>query len=147
MSLKKKFCCRTLGCKMGYTVKGIMRMLENEFEKASVQLTIEQYFLLNILNSEEGLILKELAETVDRDKSAVLRHINSLEKNQFVARATDPSDKRRKVIYITRPGMRALKEAQELDKQIDNKISRSVSDKELKVFENVLSDLYGSVTL
>src|SRR5699024_2567359 len=125
MSLKNKFSCKTLGCNMGFTFKGILRTLENEFEKAGVKLTIEQYFLINILNSEDGLILKELAEIVDRDKSAVLRHVNSLEENQFIARATDPTDKRRKIIYITRPGMRALAEAQELDEKIDRNINSS----------------------
>ncbi|HLR25926.1 MAG TPA: MarR family transcriptional regulator [Fodinibius sp.] len=131
---------------MGFTVKEIFRTLVNEFEKADVQLTVEQYFLLNILNSEDGMILKELASIVERDKSAVLRQINSLESNQFVARATDPADKRRKIIFITRPGIRALAEAQKLDEKIDRNISSSVSENQLQTFESVLSNLHKSVS-
>lgn len=146
MSLRNKFSCETLGCKMGFIVKEIFRTLVNEFDKANVKLTVEQYFLLNMLNCEGGLILKELAEIVSVDKSSVLRQINSLEEHQFVARATDPEDKRRKIIYITPPGTEALDEAREVDLKIDRKISRSLSDKELQTFEDVLENLHKSIT-
>lgn len=144
MPLNTKFNCQTIGCKIGFTVKNILRMLENEFEKSDVRLTIEQYFILNILNSEEGLILKNLAEILDRDKSAVLRHLNSLEENQFVARSTDPDDKRRKILFITKPGLRTLTKAQELDEKVDRAICSDLSSKELDAFEQTLCSLYKS---
>src|SRR5699024_12690432 len=118
MSLRNKFSCETLGCKMGFIVKEIFRTLVNEFDKANVKLTVEQYFLLNMLNCEGGLILKELAEIVSVDKSSVLRQINSLEEHQFVARATDTEDKSRKNNYSNTPGTEALDEESELDLKI-----------------------------
>lgn len=142
MSLKQKLCCDTLGCKMGFTVKGILRMLDTKFTQQKIDLTLEQYFLLNILNNEEGLILQDLSEILDRDKSAVTRHINGLEDKHFVARTTDPDDKRRKILLITKPGVRVFEEANKLAKQINNDLTRHISKEDLKKFESILSTIY-----
>ena len=146
MPLKDKLYCQTLGCKMGFTLKSIMRLLENEFNEQNVELTLEQYFLLNILDNEEGLILKELAEIVDRDKSAVLRHLKGLEDHRFVARTTDPEDKRRKIIFITKPGHRSLTKARGIEIKINNYVSRDITSDKLDIFENTLSALYNNAT-
>ncbi|MDZ7692991.1 MAG: hypothetical protein U5K69_18020 [Balneolaceae bacterium] len=52
---------------MAYSLKGIKRMLDKHFTQENIALTLEQYFVLNILDNEEGLILKELANIVDRE--------------------------------------------------------------------------------
>lgn len=146
MSLKHKLRCNTLGCKMGFTVKGILRLLDQKFTRQNIDLTIEQYFLLNILNNEEGLILQDLSEILDRDKSAVARHLNGLEEKHFVTRATDPEDKRRKILVVTKPGVQVLGKAKSLAKQINNDITRHVPEKDLQIFESVLSDIYDRIS-
>lgn len=146
MSLKQRLRCDTLGCKMGFTVKGIVRMLEQKFTRQNIALTIEQFFLLNILDSEQGLIVQDLSEILDRDKSAVVRHLNGLEEKRFVTRTTDPDDKRRKIIVITKPGIQVLEKARDLAKQINNDITRHITDRDLKKFESVLSDIYERIS-
>lgn len=145
MLLKQKFRCDTLGCKMGFTVKGILRVLDKKFTRQNIDLTIEQYFLLNILNNEEGLILQDLSEMLDRDKSAIARHLNGLEEKHFVARATDPEDKRRKLLLITKPGVQVLEKAKDLAKQVNNDITRNIPEKDLQKFESVLSEIYALI--
>lgn len=142
MSLKQKLYCHTLGCKMGFAVKGILRALRQRFGEEEINLTLEQYFMLNILDNEEGLILQELADIVDRDKSAVLRHINGLEENHFVARSTDPEDKRRKILLVTKPGTRILKKAKTLDKKVNQELTQNIPREKLREVEDVLSDIY-----
>jgi DNA-binding MarR family transcriptional regulator len=145
MSLDKELYCHTLGCRMGYVVKAMMRVLQKRFKQKGINLTLEQYFILNILNNEEGLILQELAEIVDRDNSAVLRHINGLEEHHFVTRATDPDDKRRKLLIITKPGINALAEAQKLEEQVNNDVTGDIKDEKLDNLEAVLSNIYDHV--
>ncbi|SMO37461.1 MarR family winged helix-turn-helix transcriptional regulator [Fodinibius sediminis] len=142
MSLKQKLCCQTLSCKMGFTVKSILRILEKKFSLENIDLTLEQYFLLNILNNEEGLILQDLSELLDRDKSAIARHLNGLEKKHFVARTTDPDDKRRKILLITKAGVQVLKEAQKLAKEVNREITRHISEEDLQQFEATLASIY-----
>lgn len=142
MSLKQKLYCHTLGCKMGFAVKGILRMLRHKFNEQNIDLTLEQYFMLNILDNEEGLILQELADIVDRDKSAVLRLINGLEENHFIARSTDPDDKRRKILLVTKNGSTVLEEARALDKQVNRKLTRDIDPEKRQDIEHFLSKIY-----
>ncbi|MCW9708484.1 MarR family winged helix-turn-helix transcriptional regulator [Fodinibius salsisoli] len=142
MSTHQKLYCDTLGCKMAYAVKGIMRALNKRFKDEEINLTLEQFFLLNILNNEEGLILQDLADIVDRDKSAVLRHINGLEEKHFVARTKDPEDKRRKILLITKAGFEELKKAKVLDHELDEEISDGIPKEKLEKLDEFLADIY-----
>ena len=142
MSLHQKLYCETTGCRMAYVVKEIIRSLKKRFQKEGINLTIEQFFILNILDNEDGLILQELAEIVDRDKSAVLRHIDGLEKNHFVTRVTDDEDKRRKLLLVTKQGINVLEKARSVDQQLDKEITGKVENIEIKEFEDALSKMY-----
>lgn len=142
MPLKQKLYCRTLGCKMSFAVKGILRLLNKRFAEADIELTLEQFYILNILENEEGLILQDLADIVDRDKSAVLRHLNCLEEKHFVARAEDPEDRRRKILLVTKPGMETLDEARQIDDQVNSEITDSIPKKEQEHLENAISVIY-----
>ncbi|SHF28398.1 DNA-binding transcriptional regulator, MarR family [Fodinibius roseus] len=145
MSLKRKLRCDTLGCKMGFTVKGILRLLDKKFARQNIDLTLEQYFILNIVNNEERLILQDLTEILNRDKSAIARHLNGLEEKHFVARTTDPEDKRRKILLITKPGIQILKKAKKLARQINRDITCDISEKDLQQFESVLAKIYKQI--
>lgn len=127
---------------MAYVVKGIIAALKERFRERDIELTIEQFFILNILDNEDGLILQELAKIVDRDKSAVLRHIDGLEKNHFVSRVTDQDDKRRKLLLITKPGMQTLEAARAVDKELDHEITGQIENMDLEDFEGALSNMY-----
>ncbi len=142
MALDKELYCNTLACKMGYAVKSMMRMLKKRFRQEEIDLTLEQYFLLNILDHEEGLILQDLADIVDRDKSVVLRHINGLEENYFVARTADPQDRRRKLLLVTKRGINVLKRARALDEQINDEVTRNIGDEGLQKFQETLTNIY-----
>lgn len=146
MHLKQKLYCETNGCRMAYVVKEIVRTLKKRFKEEEIDLTIEQFFILNILDNEDGLILRELANIVDRDKSAVLRHIDELEKSHFVTRVTDDEDKRRKILLLTKPGLKVLERARAVDNQLDNEIADEIENLEMKEFENALTRMYDFLT-
>lgn len=127
---------------MAYVVKEILRMLRKRFREEEIELTIEQYFILNILDNEDGLILQEVADIVDRDKSAVLRHVDGLEENHFVTRVTDTRDKRRKLLLVTKPGMKALERARTIDRKLNEEITAEIEGLEISEFEQALSNMY-----
>lgn len=142
MGFENKLHCKTLGCKMGHTIKGILKMLNDRLDHNEVDLTIEQFFILNLLNNEDDLILQDIAERFHKDKSAVFRHINALEKKHFVARVTCADDKRKKVIVLTKPGMETLKQAQLLEADVDKDLTGHIDAKDLVVFEKILFEIF-----
>ncbi len=142
--MKTSLFCHTLSCKMGFAVKGILRYLRKRFEEEDLKLTVEQYFILNILDNNEGLILQELADIVERDKSAVLRLINGLEENHFVARTTDPDDKRRKILLVTKNGTEELKKAVALDKEVNDVVTREIDQDKVEKLERTVESIYST---
>ncbi|MFH5833656.1 MarR family winged helix-turn-helix transcriptional regulator [Halalkalibaculum sp. DA384] len=134
--------CNTTGCRTAYLVKEILRTLIRRFEEEEIELTVEQYFILNILDKEDGLILQEVAEIVDRDKSAVLRHIDGLESNHFITRVTDSGDKRRKLLLVTKPGLQVLERARAIDQKLDKEMAGQIKNMEIEAFEEALSSMY-----
>jgi DNA-binding MarR family transcriptional regulator len=127
---------------MAYAVKGIMRMLNVRFSEKGIQLTLEQFFILNILDNESGLILQDLADILDRDKSAVLRHIDALEEHNFVVRNTDPDDKRRKILIVTKPGLKEMERARKVDEQVHEEVTADINDKNLQELEKSVATIY-----
>jgi len=124
---------------MAFVVKEILRKLRDRFAEQNIGMTIEQYFILNILDNEDGLILQELADIVERDKSAVLRHIDGLEKKYFITRVKDTSDKRRKLLLVTKRGLTVLAQARAIDRQLDRELTEHIG---VDKFEKALSEMY-----
>ncbi len=139
MSTNEEFtCCQSLVCKMGLTLKAMLKRLSERFEENAINLTIEQYFILNLLNNNEGLILQDIADMLDRDKSAVVRHINALEEKYFVARATCEEDKRKKLLFLTKPGLKTLKNAKDVSNEAEKELTALINKKDLEIFGQVL---------
>ncbi|HLR76742.1 MAG TPA: MarR family transcriptional regulator [Balneolaceae bacterium] len=135
------YCCESLGRKIALTLRAMVKATKRNFESASIDLTPEQFFILNILDDNEGIILKELAELLEKDKSAIARHINVLEEKHFVARVTCEEDKRKKLLILTKPGLKTLAKANEISKAKENEATENLSETDLEIFEQVLFDI------
>lgn len=116
--------------------------MRQRFSEEEINLTIEQYFVLNILDNEEGLILQDLADLISRDKSAVLRHIDGLEQHHYVARCKDPEDKRRKILLVTKQGVKILKQAKKIAEQVNDEVSCHIPEKKLAEYKQNIDMMY-----
>lgn len=54
------------------------------------------------------MIQQEIADTLKKDKSAILRHINLFESQGLITRSNTANDKRMNVIQITERGRQLL---------------------------------------
>jgi len=120
---------------MAYAVKGTIRLMQQRFSEEKISLTIEQFFILKILDNEEGFILQDLAKILDRDKSAVLRHIDGLEDHHYVARAKDPDDGRRKILLVTKIGVKELEKAEQVADQVNDELTEHISAAKLEEYQ------------
>ncbi|HEX6983715.1 MAG TPA: MarR family transcriptional regulator [Balneolaceae bacterium] len=144
IKIEEKLFSHSLGSKMGHTVKAMLKKMAERFSMHDLDLTPEQVYVLIILNEEKKLILQDLAEIMSKDKSAVFRHIESLEKKHLVARMTSADDKRKKVLMLTQKGMKKLNKVKEIQSNISEEITYQVEPKELEIFENVLQKIYAN---
>lgn len=144
LKIEKKLFSHSLGSKMGHALKAMLKKMTERFSEYDLELTPEQTYVLVILNEEKKLILQDLAEIMSKDKSAVFRQIESLEKKHLVARMASSDDKRKKVLMLTKEGVRKLEKAREIQANIFKEITYEIDSRELEIFENVLQKIYAN---
>jgi len=137
MSLKNPF-----GNRIGLTVKALVKQINVCFDHHDIDITVNQMVLLNMLNNQDGLIQHTLAETLNKDKSAILRQINCLENKHYLVRVPDKQDKRRKVLMLTKPGLEILEKALNVENEVLKTILDNIDNKHLEIFYDVLEQIH-----
>jgi MarR family transcriptional regulator for hemolysin len=127
-----------LGFLFGNTLRMISRVVINKLRERKIDLTIEQFILMQILNLKGELIQQEISEIMGKDKSVVLRQINGLEKRKLVERNIDSMDKRKNVIQMTKSGRLLFKELLKIQKEVSNELIKGIDKHEVDVFYKVV---------
>jgi DNA-binding MarR family transcriptional regulator len=93
---------------LAYRVYRAARLLRWDFLKIAlrrgVELSPEQWFVLNKLRRQEGVSQTELGESIFADRPNMTRMLASLEEKAFIRREPDPSDARRTLVWLTTAG-------------------------------------------
>ena len=89
--------------------------------------------------SDTEAIQQDIADIVKKDKSAVLRQIDNLEKKNLVQRIVDPIDRRRNVIHITDEGINLINEVNNKLDEIQSLLSDGLEVSDLDIFYKVLN--------
>lgn len=137
MSMKNPF-----GTRIGLTIKDLVKKLNTCFTHVNIDITVNQMVILNLVDNNEGLIQHSIAEILNKDKSAVLRQIKCLEKKHYIIRVPDASDRRRKTLVLTKPGLEILHKAQNKENEVLEAILGNIPDNELNVFYKVLEKIH-----
>lgn len=95
---------RPLGFVIGRTLAEYFRSLRKRIgETSDMRLSPEQLGLLYALSKEdEEVIQQKMAEKLGKDKSAVLRTIDSLESKDLVRRIPSQNDRRKNQLFVTK---------------------------------------------
>ncbi len=132
---------KPLGYLLGRSLRILKILLITELKKQEIDLTFEQFAILNMLNSDCDLIQRDLANLLQKDKSIIVRQIDVLIDSQYVVRIVNKGDKRKKNLALTSKGIGILNQAGALASDISKRLLSGVTDAELEVFQNVLSKI------
>ena len=91
----------SIGYLVGRTSRAIIKRLTKKFQDAGFDISYEQWSILVHLYRKDGQTQQALARTAVKDKAAITRLLNGLEKKNVVLRVPDRNDKRSKLIYLT----------------------------------------------
>ncbi|MBU8910175.1 MAG: MarR family transcriptional regulator [Desulfobacterales bacterium] len=86
---------------VGRTSRSIIKRLTKKFSDAGFDVSYEQWSILVHLYRKDGQTQQELANIAVKDKAAITRLLNVLEKKNIVLRIPDRNDKRSKLVYLT----------------------------------------------
>ncbi|MCF2447642.1 MarR family transcriptional regulator [Dyadobacter sp. CY345] len=135
-----------IGLKMGELIKSIGKRIDDALSDEESALSMEYFFLLNILYGRTDVIQHDLANIMKKDKSGVLRQIDVLEKLNLVVRVPDHDDRRRKAIVLTEAGVKKVEKFRQIEADIFNGLLEGISQKDLEVFDSVLDKMKSKIS-
>lgn len=130
---------KSLGYLLGQSLRAYKSLLVETFRKKGIELTFEQFVILQKLNSNCDLIQQDLANHLQKDKSIIVRQINGLLEKQLVIRHTNLEDKRKKNLILTPEGHLLLIELKGIVSEITAKLLSGISETDVAIFRNVLT--------
>jgi DNA-binding MarR family transcriptional regulator len=86
---------------VGRTSRSIVKRLSQKFADSGFDVSYEQWSILVHLYRKDGQTQQELSNMAVKDKAAITRLLNVLEKKNMVLRIPDRNDKRSKLVYLT----------------------------------------------
>ncbi|MCB0642177.1 MAG: winged helix-turn-helix transcriptional regulator [Phaeodactylibacter sp.] len=98
--------------------------------------------LLVDLWMHDGVRQQDLAVSVIKDKGAIARSLDHLEKENLVIRQPDAHDKRNKRIFLTPKGKGLREEFMPVSWQVQNEAQEGISEDELAICKKVLNRMY-----
>lgn len=123
-------------------VRAIAKKVKQKFEDEKLGLTLEQHYFLMVLSSKDEFIQSDLAELMEKDKSAVMRHIDALEAGKYVVRISDTIDRRKKFVVLTKPGMDILQKGNNLISEVSDELGKGIEEKDMDAFRKVLHQVH-----
>ncbi len=138
---KQNLALMELGRLMREIFRGFKKRI-GEQNQEDIKITAEQFHLLNAINlKQEEVIQKDMAEIMGKDKSAILRLIDSLEEKELVRRAVDKNDRRKNYLMVTKTGERVLKQYQIIAFQMMEDIQQGLSVSDLNTFRRIIEHI------
>ncbi|MEM8686722.1 MAG: MarR family transcriptional regulator [Pseudomonadota bacterium] len=125
---------------IGFLVHDVARLMRTMYDRrmAPLGLTRSQWWVLNHLYFHEGISQSAFAALLDIEKATVGRLLDRLEAKGWVARKSDPQDKRTKRVYLTEQVQPTLQIMRDLAAVTRDEAVRSLSAAERKQLRTML---------
>ncbi|HHV02853.1 MAG: MarR family transcriptional regulator [Bacteroidales bacterium] len=107
----------------------------------NVDLTPEQYLLIDLLWDEGPLTQQEIANQMQKDKNSITKLIDGLEKKGYVFRETDTEDRRKNLVVVTKMGQAKKQEITRIAIDAADNILSGIPTDELDTVVEVLNKL------
>ena len=123
----------------------LKKYLAEVFKKNNVNLTAEQYLVMDTLWNEGTLTQQEIAFIIQKDKNSVTQFIDNLEKKGLVTRSVSKEDRRVNNIVVTKEGMALKDSTKQLAIETMNKALDGISEDDLNTFVGVLKKVCANI--
>jgi MarR family transcriptional regulator for hemolysin len=128
--------------KMMHEVYRVFKKLSDELTPVEVKISSEQFSLLHAISiKEDDVIQKDMAEMMGKDKSAILRLIDSLEEKELVRRVVDLKDRRKNYLMVTKLGYRVIDQYMKVVDDLIVNLQQGLTQSEIDVFHKVVNHL------
>ena len=123
----------------------LKKHLAEVFKKNGVNLTAEQYLVMDTLWNEGTLTQQAIAFIIQKDKNSVTQFIDNLEKKGLVTRSVDEEDRRVNNIVVTEEGMALKESTKQLAIDSMNKALKGIPEEDVQTFVDVLKKMCANI--
>lgn len=128
-----------LGTTVGKLRNKLHRLMKQRYAaEAEVKLTVEEFILLNMIEAQTDQILQNIAIATGKNKSVVMRMIDSLEEKGLAKRTVNPEDRRENLLSITEKGVEVVVQYQAIEKRLSSDLLEGIPADEMATFFRVV---------
>lgn len=128
-----------LGTTVGKLRNKLHRLMKQRYAaEAEIKLTVEEFILLNMIKAKTDQILQNIAIATGKNKSVVMRMIDSLEEKGLAKRTVNPDDRRENLLSITEKGAEVVTQYQAIEKRLSNELLEGIPAEKVEVFFDVI---------
>jgi len=120
------------GCKLKQYIAATLK-------SKGVDLTPEQFLLLDILWNEGSMSQQQMADTLMKDKNSITKLADALEKKGLICRIPDVNDRRSNLLTLTPLSERMKDQTKEIGIEALDRIISGISPEDINTFLSVLS--------
>ena len=121
------------------SIKTYRQFAQKRFIEAGLDITIDQWLVLNAIAEKPGISQLEIAEKVFKDAASVTRIIDLLIKKQYLVREAHNSDRRRFSLELTKEGKALIKSIAKVVEQNRTKALKGIDEKDLLKMKETLN--------
>ncbi|MFN2356632.1 MAG: MarR family winged helix-turn-helix transcriptional regulator [Desulfotignum sp.] len=129
---------------VGRTSRAIIKRLTKKFSDAGFDVSYEQWSILIHLYRKDGQTQQELSTIAVKDKAAITRLLNVLEKKNIVLRIPDRSDKRSKLVYLTHKAKAFRNDLMALVEEMLQEAEQEISFEEMARCKTTLNKIFAN---
>ena len=136
MPLKKNigFLVNRTGMKMRLKIQRL-------FAEEGYPITTEHWGILQCLYKNDGLSQVELSDILEKDKPNITRILDVMEKNDLVVRESDPTDRRKFLIFLTKKSKHMEMDLFRMSNRCKKQMVTGIAKSELESFITTLNKI------
>lgn len=115
------------------------------FDELGVDILVDQWVLLKIIEENIPMSQKELAIESHRDPASITRTIDILEKKGFVSREQKASDRRQYLICLSKKGKAFIDQNMHLVQDMREQSLKGIEEKEMQQLNKVLKKIQSNL--
>ena len=119
----------------------LIKYFAKELNRNDINLTPEQYLVMDILWDAEVLSQQAIADIIQKDKNSVTKFIDSLEKKGLVYRQVNKTDRRVNNIVVSEEGMKLKARTTEVAIGMMRNVLKDIKEEDLIAFDKVMNQI------
>jgi DNA-binding MarR family transcriptional regulator len=136
--------------KIGYYLERTTRVVKLNFHQAfkneGLNLTPEQWVVMDLLYACNGLSQSDLAEQSYKDAPSISRIIDTLSKKNYVQRRPAAGDRRKFEIFLTADGYKTVEHLRPIVNELRNRSWENLSKEDYDQFLRIINQVFENMS-